>query len=676
MVQFNYIPTWLVLFLALGIYAGDSLQIQVSFAVICCIVLVLVIFAVMRYINKKDQGYFWFSRLAFLLFFVIGLITIHSNQVLNNPKHYRNFLKSRDDLLLQLDKQLKSNNRYHSYFAEVKQVGQSKTMGKLLLYIPKESAQTEWQTGELVLCKSEMIPVPPAQNPNQFSYRDYLEKEQVFDQMYLSPGTYLKKDPEKETLNGTAFKIRQRIVKNLSQKLISTDAMAIVQAMFLGQKQEMNATLYNDYKSTGMVHILAISGLHIGILLLFLKMLLKPLLGLKSGKTVHFTLLILFLWFYAFLIGFSASVLRAVTMFTAVLIGLQFKRRITVQNSLVTSLFLLLLLHPFYLWQVGFQMSYLAVIFIVGYQPLLKKIYQPKNKTGSYFWNLATVTLAAQLGVLPLSLYYFHQFSGLFLVSSLIFLPFLGLILSFGFVVIILAYFDVLPHLLTIVFGQAIDFLNQGIAWLGSVEGFVFNNIHLPVSTTMALYILLFLIFALWKERNFNILPYFLIAIIFIQATVLIQKIRTASSNELVVMQKFKETTLVHRKGQTAEIIKRKDSINSTELYLTNYLAANKVKNLRLGPVGLRLIPCGQESYLLITKDFNHKNIHISKPNLILSNSPKINLDRLIQHFHPELVIADGSNFPDLIKIWEKTCKTRGVKLHITGRSGAYVYTY
>ncbi len=676
MVQFKYIPTWLALFLALGIYTGYGRQIPVLTALFFCLVLVLVMFVVMRYINKKDQGYSLFTGLAFLLFFVIGLITIHSRQVLNNPKHYRNFLQGGDVLLLQLDKQLKPNSRYHSYFAEVKQVGQSKTEGKLLLYITKDSTQADWQTEDLISCKSEMVPVPPDQNPNQFSYRDYLEKEQVFDQMYLKPGTYLRKAPEKETMNGRAFKIRQRIVKNLSQKSISPDAMAIVQAMFLGQKQEMNAALYNDYKNTGMVHILAISGLHIGILMLFLKMLLKPLLRLKYGKTVHFALLLLFLWFYAFLIGFSASVVRAVTMFTAVLIGLQFKRRITVQNALVTSLFLLLLLHPFYLWQVGFQMSYMAVFFIVGFQPLLKKTYQPKNRIGSYFWNLATVTLAAQLGVLPLSLYYFHQFSGLFLISSLIFLPFLGLILGLGFVVILLAYFDVLPRLLATVFGQAVDFLNMGIAWLGSAEGFVFNNIHLPVSTTIALYIFLFLAFAFWKERNFSLLPFLFIMIIFIQVTVLIQKKKISSANELVVMQKFKETTLIHRKGRFAELIKSKDSMNSMELYLTNYLAANQVKRIQLQPMGLRLIPCGEVNYLLITKDFVFTDLSVSSPHIILSNSPKINLDRLIGHFQPKMIIADGSNRRYLIKIWEKTCKARGVELHITGDSGAYVHSY
>jgi competence protein ComEC len=116
--------------------------------------------------------------------------------------------------------------------------------------------------------------------------------------------------------------------------------------------------------------------------------------------------------------------------------------------------------------------------------------------------------------------------------------------------------------------------------------------------------------------------------------------------------------------------------MDSTELYLTNYLAANQVKRIQLRPLGLRLIPCGEVNYLLITKDFNFTDLSVSSPHIILSNSPKINLDRLIGHFQPKMIIADGSNMRYLIKIWEKTCKARGVELHITSDRGAYVHSY
>jgi competence protein ComEC len=138
-------------------------------------------------------------------------------------------------------------------------------------------------------------------------------------------------------------------------------------------------------------------------------------------------------------------------------------------------------------------------------------------------------------------------------------------------------------------------------------------------------------------------------------------------------MQKFRETTLVHRKGPFAELIKSKDSM---ELYLTNYLDANQVKRIQLQPMGLRLIPCGEVNYLLITKDFDFTDLSVSSPHIILSNSPKMNLDRLIGHFQPKMIVADGSNMRYLIKIWEKTCKARGVELHITGDRGAYVHSY
>jgi len=676
MVEFRYLPTWLVLFLALGIYAGYTYQIPIKGTIIGCLILLLAIWFIMAYIAKKNRKYHLFSALSFLLFLGIGIIDVHINQVLNNPKHYRHFLRNEHELVLQLNIQLKPTSRYHAYLAEVKQIDKHKTIGDILVYIPKDSLQTEWQIDDLLYCKREIIPLAPPHNPGQFDYRNYLEKEQVFDMIYLKPGEYLRNTPIESTPKGIAFQIRKRILENLSTKSISSDAMAIIQAMFLGQRQEMSSEIYDDYKNTGMVHVLAISGLHFGILLWFMQLLLKPLLQNKYGKIIYFVLLHSFLWFYAFLIGFFPSVVRAVTMFSSVLIGIQFKRRINVQNALAASLFFLLLLYPFYLWQVGFQMSYLAVFFIVGFQPLLKKVYQPKNKIVAYFWDLAMVTITAQLGVLPLSLYYFHQFSGLFLISSLVFLPVFGIVLGMGFIVLILAYIGILPDLVAIIFGWGIDKLNLGIAWMGSAQGFVFNDIYLLASTTILLYIFLFLAYSFWKERLLTWLPYLLTAVLFMQISFLLQKWNFQKTNEFVVWHQFKGTKLIHRRGQNAELISSQDSPVKNDVNLVNYFSANKVISVDTIIAGLRIISCGEEKYLLISKDFNYQKLLISNPNIILCNSPKINLERLLLHFRPKRIIADGSNFPYLIKIWEKTCKSRGVKLHITGMSGAYVHSH
>ena len=151
------------------------------------------------------------------------------------------------------------------------------------------------------------------------------------------------------------------------------------------------------------------------------------------------------LWCFALIAGMSASVVRAVTMFSFVAVGLSFKRRKTILFSLISSAFLLLLVKPMFLFDVGFQLSYLAVFGIVWVQPKLANLFNCKYWFFRKVWSMCSVSIAAQMGVLPLSLYYFHQFPGLFFLSNVLIIPFLGAILMGGILVIILALSNMLP---------------------------------------------------------------------------------------------------------------------------------------------------------------------------------------------------------------------------------------
>ena len=175
-------------------------------------------------------------------------------------------------------------------------------------------------------------------------------------------------------------------------------------------------------------------------------------------------------------------------MFSIVAIALHWKRATNIYNTLAISIFILLLCKPLFLFDVGFQMSYLAVISIVSIQPLLYKVWQPKWKAIDYFWQILTVTIAAQFGVVPISLYYFHQFPSLFFISNLAIIPFLGLILGFGILVIILALLDSLPLFLANIYGSVIRLMNSIVGWVSNQELFVLKNISFDIQHVIGFY--------------------------------------------------------------------------------------------------------------------------------------------------------------------------------------------
>jgi len=230
-----------------------------------------------------------------------------------------------------------------------------------------------------------------------------------------------------------------------------------VNALLLGQRTDISSGTYDAYKNAGAVHLLAVSGLHIGILLWILHMVFRPVELLPKGKTIKLLVLLVALWSYAVLAGLSASIIRAVSMFSFVAYALYLNRPANTFNILALSIFFVLLAFDArLLYSPGFQMSYAAVFAIVWIYPKLQAIWRPGQWLPRKIWQLLSVSLAAQLGVLPISLFYFHQFPALFFVSNLLVVPFLGLLLGTGFLIALLALFQLLPPALALVYEEII----------------------------------------------------------------------------------------------------------------------------------------------------------------------------------------------------------------------------
>ena len=275
-------------------------------------------------------------------------------------------------------------------------------------------------------------------------------------------------------------------------------------ALLLGQRQTINKTIYNNYVNSGTIHILAVSGLHVGIILWILNFIFRPLLYLKYGNYIRPIILITILWSFAIIAGLSPSVTRAVTMFSIISIAMHLKRPTNIYNTLVISAFIILLFKPTFLFEVGFQMSYLAVLGIVSVQPIIYKLWKPKFLVTDKLWQIFTVTLAAQAGVVPISLFYFHQFPGLFFISNVVVIPFLGLILGFGLLIIALALMNGLPNFMVTAYSFIIDSLNSFIAWVANFEDFLLRDIPFTLLQVICSYLLITALVQVYKFRNFK----------------------------------------------------------------------------------------------------------------------------------------------------------------------------
>ncbi len=612
-----------------------------------------------------------FGSSVFLLFFVLGVFvsTIHLPQ--NQPQHYINLTSSEDISLLKLSikESLKPDLYNNKFTAEIKSVNGKSSHGKLLLLVPKDSLKKPFLEGEELIIAGEPVDLAGPLNPHQFNYKEFLVRKGIMRQVDLGKSVFYTLPSEHNNIQAKAANLRRKITSSLSESGFEKDELAVVQALLLGQKQDISTETYNNFAAAGAIHILAVSGLHVGVILLFLHWLLGPLKRFKKGKIVKTLLIIICLWGFALLAGLSPSVVRAVTMFSFIAIGLEINRRTSTLNSIFLSLLLLLLINPQWIFEVGFQLSYLAVLSIVLLQPLLSGLYFPSNRIIKYFWDLLTVTLAAQAGILPLSLYYFHQFPGLFFLTNLLILPFLGVILIGGILLLFLAVLDLLPHFIARAYESSIELLNGTVKFIAEKEQFILKDIPFSLPEVWAWYLLLFLVFLLARNYSYRNITAVLLSVAVLQMVYIFK--RTEQENQLIVFHKSRNSII----GQL--------QFNKLKLYHNLSVPAKDLKMMRNFKVGENVTGLEEQPINNIYSQKGHFLILIdsagiipshlpTNSQLLLTGSPRINLERVLKQVKPSAIIADGSNYPSAVKRWRKTARENGLPFHYTGEDGVY----
>ena len=672
----KFVPVQLTFFLILGILLGKNYNFQ-PIQLVFIVGFLILLFGLQYFrANKQLQLSVTFTILVFLISFFIGISSITYKNQLNKKLHYSNsseFILNKPLLaLIEIQKVLKPTTYSNKYEAKVLQLNNKNTIGKILVTVDRDRIENQLHVDDDLVVEAEFLNISEPKNPYGFNYKKYLQNQQIQHQIHFQKSAFLVLQNNSKTLKGIASTIRGNINASLKNNGFKDDELAVINALLLGQRNTISSDLLKSYSGAGAVHILAVSGLHIGIILGLLILLFKPLNYFKNGKLIATLFIIILLWVYAIIAGLSASVVRAVSMFTALTIGMQLVQRSNVYNTLVISMFFLLLFNPFYLFEVGFQLSYLAVFSIVWIQPKLYNLWKLSYWFPDKIWRLFTVSIAAQLGVLPLSLFYFHQFPGLFFLSNLVIIPFLGIILTAGILIITLAIFDILPQFLGDFYSYVIQLMNHFVEWISNQQFFIIQNISFSLMLMITCYAFIFITIKWIEKRIFYRFVFVLVSLIFIQLIFVFEKYKLQSTSELIVFNQSKKSSIGHRIG-THFILNLSDSLSLNNYVLKPYLIGSGIEeNFELMPIK-NLYKFKNEVILVVDSlgIYEYKSI---KPSIvILQKSPKINLERLLKVLEPKLLIADGSNYKNYVAKWEQTCLKNKTPFHSTMQKGAYI---
>ncbi|WP_088323744.1 ComEC/Rec2 family competence protein [Polaribacter tangerinus] len=664
----KYVPFHVLIGVIVGILIAYYFKVW-SFGFRTLFLIFLLFLVLLRILKNKLLH----QILAFSFYIYIGV----SSVFVHNSQNYRNYFykvsEGSNYMTLKIVKVLKNNIYNHKYKAEVVNVANKPTSGFVLLHLNKDSINSALLIDDRIVLKTEFLEILPPLNLHQFHYKNYLQKQDVFYQVSVKSNQFNKLPNTSVSLLGYSSKIRNYILLALKKQEFKEDVLAVISALLLGQRQDISADLLNDYANAGAIHILAVSGLHVGVILLILSYLLSFLKTIKHGKYLKAILLILFLWSFAFIAGLSASVVRAVTMFTFLTVGSTFNKKSVVAFSLIASMLFLLIIKPLFLFDVGFQLSYLAVFGIIWVQPALYNVFKFKYFLLDKAWLLLSVSVAAQVGILPLSIYYFKQFPGLFMFSNLIIIPFLSIILLGGILIIILSLISILPHFLKVAYEMIITSMNTVVHFISMQEKFLLKDIFLSTNLLFSSYFLVFMtVFFLMKPKPKKAVYFFCSLLVF--QTVYFYELKVnQSKKEFVIFHKYKHSLIANREGAYLNILKSSlSSLSESTSFIKNYLVSEKIKKIQFGN-SYNYYHFQNKDIMLVDSLGIYKVDFLKKPIVVLQNSPKINLERLIIVLQPSQIVVDGSNFKTDAVRWQKIAEQKNIPFFNTAKKGAFV---
>ena len=615
-----------------GIVSGLYFEPDILLLVVAAIISIIVLFLSLMF--KRPETNILYGLSHTILLFICGnllyLNEINSISILKQEKSL--FYCTLSDYPEEKENSMMLTVKLKSKYA---MEGHKYVNGSIRIYCKKDSSLNSFIPGDNLIIKCYPVEIVNRGNPFEFDYRFYMKNNQIRYFTFIQPGDIVfHKSPLHRRPSFKALIIRNKIIEMYKERGISGKKLALVAAMTLGQKNMLDPDQKQSFINAGVMHIMAVSGLHTVILSLFV---FNILFFLKRRfNALRIVLTILFLWAFAFVTGLTPSVLRATLMFSFLHAGNLMKRKVNGINSVLASAFVLILIRPSVIFDAGFLLSYSAVIYIIAfYKDFYSKVFF-KNWISDKLWQSAVVTIIAQAGTLPLTIMLFNRFPIYFLLTNILIVPLSSLLIIIGCLIPFLFPVRIISSFLALILNYLTGLTEYLTSQASSLPSSTIENIGMTTVDCVILTVLIFLLTSyILKKHSLSV--FYPISVLLVFITFLtVRDISNRYSNELIVYNTPGISTVGIKTGKILNLYS--DSI---------YTAPEVIKHC--STLGLEI-----KSNKLVNKNYCLKAG--SKKILICNNADNI----LIDKFLPDIVIFAGLR-PDNRKLYSANEHTESV---------------
>lgn len=627
----------------------------------------------------------WISGVAVnLLFLGVGAILADTRNIENDPGWINMHYGSTSAVVVTIQEPLVEKPKSYKALASVENIVKNDSLtpvkGDVLLYFQKDGTKPDLKYGSQLIIHKPLQPITNSGNPGGFDYKRYCAFQDIHHQVFLKADDYaILTTSNTNWFDQSLINSRLWVLSTLRKYIKEKNEVAVAEALLIGYRDDLDKELVQSYSNTGVVHIIAISGLHLGMIYGALIWIFGRFKKRQWNRFTKPITILLVLWMFTFIAGAVPSILRSAVMFTCIVIGESISRKTSIYNTLAASAFILLLINPFFLWDVGFQLSFAAVLSIIAFSKPISNWFYFQNKLLSGTWKLAAISLAAQVLTLPIVLYHFHQFPNLFLFTNLIIVPLSGLIL---FAEIALLIFSFIPSLAEL-WGKAVEWM----IWI--MNSFIERTDRIPWSVTdgiqitipQSLFVFGAIIFgSIWLLRKNK-------QMLFAASLSLIGYIGLRSFDLIKVNEQQKLIVYNVPQHTAIDIVERNnyyfygDSSLLEDGFLRNFhLRPSRIVNRMsagiLNTINIKgkQITSQHKKVLIIdgALPYHTPEEKITADVIIITKNPKLYINRLIEHYKFNLLVFDATNPLWKIRLWKKDCDSLHLRHYSVPEQGAF----